>query len=73
MLAAVIGAFVYLRIVLAMFAPEEGEVAAAESPIRVDGGTATALTIAAAAILFLGIVPGIVLDFARHATQLLAR
>ena len=73
MLAAVIGAFVYLRIVLAMFAPEEGEVATAESPIRVDGGTATALTIAAAAILFLGIVPGIVLDFARHATQLLAR
>ncbi len=72
MLAAVIGAFVYLRIVLAMFAPAEGETAPEGPRILVDRSTALALTIAAAAILFLGLVPGIVLDFARDATQLLA-
>ncbi len=72
MLAAVIGAFVYLRIVLAMFAPADDEAAPAGPRIVVDRSTGVALTIAAAAILFLGIVPGVVLDFARDATQLLA-
>ncbi len=72
MLAAVIGAFVYLRIVLAMFAPAEDETAPEGPRITVDRSTGIALTIAAGAILFLGIVPGIVLDFARDATQLLA-
>jgi NADH-quinone oxidoreductase subunit N len=72
MLAAVIGAFVYLRIILTMYAPEEGEAAPAGPLITVDAGTGIALTITAAAILFLGIIPGAVLDFAREATQLLA-
>jgi NADH-quinone oxidoreductase subunit N len=72
MLAAVISAFVYLRIVLAMYAPEE-EVTSEGPRIRVDASTRVALSIMAAAILFLGIVPGIVLNFARDATQLLAR
>jgi NADH-quinone oxidoreductase subunit N len=71
MLAAVIGAFVYLRIVLAMFAPADDEAAPEGPRIIVDRSTGVALTIAAAAILFLGIVPGVVLDFARDATQLL--
>jgi NADH-quinone oxidoreductase subunit N len=73
MLSAVIGAFVYLRIVLAMYAPADGEEAPAGPRIRVDAGTGIALWVAATAILFLGLVPGIVLDFARDATQLLAR
>ena len=73
MLAAVVGAFVYLRIVLAMFAPADDEVAPVGPRIVVDRSTGVALTIAAAAIVFLGIVPGIVLDFARDATQLLAQ
>jgi NADH-quinone oxidoreductase subunit N len=74
MLAAVVAAFVYLRIVLAMYAPEEdtGGDAAPVGRARVDAGTGMALTIAAVGILFLGIVPGYVLDFARDATQLLA-
>ena len=38
---------------------------------RVDYGTRIALTIAAASVLFLGIMPGGMLDFAKHATQLL--
>ena len=73
MLAAVIGAYVYLRIVLAMYAPGEGETAPAGPRIQVDAGTGIALAIAMAAVLFLGIVPAVVLNFARDATQLLAR
>ncbi len=43
MLAAVIGAFIYLRIVLAMFAPSADEEAPAGPRIRVDRGTGLAL------------------------------
>ena len=85
MLTAVIGAFVYLRIVLTMYAPEplaEGvEDTEADAPgaggtktarrVRVDSGTKVALAIAAAGVLFLGILPNVVLEFARDATQLL--
>ncbi len=71
MLASVIGAFVYLRIVLAMYAPAEGEAAPVGPRPRVDAGTRAALAIAAGAILFLGIAPGLVLDYARDATQLI--
>jgi NADH-quinone oxidoreductase subunit N len=73
MLAAVIGAYVYLRIILTMYAPADDEVAPEAARIRVDGGTGIALTIAAFVVIFLGVVPGIVLDFARDATQLLAK
>jgi len=76
MLAAVIGAFVYLRIVLAMYAPPDDEALDDATPagagIVVDAGTGVALTIAAGAVVFLGVVPGIMLDFAHAATQLLA-
>jgi NADH-quinone oxidoreductase subunit N len=72
MLASVIAAFVYLRIVLAMYAPsEEEEQAPPASLALVDLGTRTALTLSAAGVLFLGIVPWGMLDFAKHATQLL--
>jgi NADH-quinone oxidoreductase subunit N len=72
MLTAVIGAFVYLRIVLAMYAPSE-EAALPEGPrIVVDAGTGVALSIAAGATVFLGVAPGVVSDFAHAATQLLA-
>jgi NADH-quinone oxidoreductase subunit N len=73
MLAAVVGAFVYLRIVLAMYAPPDDEAAFEGPRIVVDAGTGLALSIAAVAIIFLGIVPGLVLNFADAATQLLAR
>jgi NADH-quinone oxidoreductase subunit N len=72
MVTAVIGAFVYLRIVLAMYAPPEEAETPAGPRIVVDAGTGVALTIAAGAIVFLGVVPGIMLDFAHAATQLLA-
>jgi NADH-quinone oxidoreductase subunit N len=73
MLASVIAAFVYLRIVLAMYAPTDDEALPdAASRAFVDFGTRSALTLSAAGVLFLGIVPWGMLDFAKHATQLLA-
>jgi NADH-quinone oxidoreductase subunit N len=72
MITAVVGAYVYLRIVLTMFAPAEDEAAPAGPAIALDRGTGAALAIAAAATVFLGVVPGIVLDFARDATLLVA-
>jgi NADH-quinone oxidoreductase subunit N len=85
MLTAVIGAFVYLRIVLTMYAPEPLAEGSEDTEVdttgaggiktarrlRVDFGTKVALTIAAAGVLFLGILPNVVLEFARDATQLL--
>jgi len=72
MLAAAIAAFVYLRIVLAMYAPSDDEaLPAPASRALVDLGTRTALTLSAVGVLFLGIVPWGMLDFAKHATQLL--
>jgi NADH-quinone oxidoreductase subunit N len=74
MLAAAVAAYVYLRIILAMYSPAEDEAQPAESTrARVDYGTRIALALAGAAVLFLGIMPGGMLDFAKHATQLLSR
>jgi NADH-quinone oxidoreductase subunit N len=72
MIATAIAAFVYLRIIITMYAPADDE----EQPgfrARVDYGTRVAITIAAAAVLFLGILPSGMLDFAKDASQLLAR
>ncbi|HTK15346.1 MAG TPA: NADH-quinone oxidoreductase subunit N [Acidimicrobiia bacterium] len=72
MLASVIAAFVYLRIVLAMYSPTDDEALPdPASRALVDFGTRSALTLSAAGVLFLGIVPWGMLDFAKHATQLL--
>ena len=43
MLAAVIGVYVYLRIILTMYAPTDDEIAPEAPRIRVDGGTGLAL------------------------------
>jgi NADH-quinone oxidoreductase subunit N len=68
MLASVVGAFVYLRIVITMYGG--GEVAA-EERVHIDLPTGAVLTVAAAAVVILGILPGFILDFARDATLLL--
>lgn len=74
MLAAVISAFVYLRLVVTMYAP----LAAGETDepvparVRVDAGAWLALFIAGTAIVLLGVIPGWPLDIAHQATQLLA-
>jgi NADH-quinone oxidoreductase subunit N len=72
MLAAVISAFVYLRIVLAMYAPES-DAPEEGAPMRTDLPMRFALLVMSAAIILLGVLPGTILDFARDATLLLAR
>jgi NADH-quinone oxidoreductase subunit N len=71
MVTAAISAFVYLRIVLAMYAPEAEPAAEDAAPLRLDVATGSAVFIAAVGVLFLGVLPGVALDFARDATLLL--
>jgi NADH-quinone oxidoreductase subunit N len=78
MLASVIGAYVYLRLVLAMYgrgddevqviAPTDGDA----KPPRVDWSSGLALTIAAVGVVVIGILPGWFISVAHQATQLLA-
>ncbi len=70
-LAAVIAAFFYLRVVFAMFTRPEGDTATATPGLvarPVDLGSAAVLAIAAAATLVIGVVPGTLLHLARDAT-----
>jgi NADH-quinone oxidoreductase subunit N len=71
MLATAIAAYVYLRIVLAVY-DTDGDTAPAPARARLDLATGTALFVTAAIVLVLGVVPGTVLDFARDATLLVA-
>ena len=65
LLASVIGAFYYLRVVVQMYfrepAPEAG------APLHVTAADAVALTLAAAAILYFGLIPTGLLNLARLA------
>ena len=71
MLAAAIGAFVYLRLVVAMYASSHDDHAPVTEPrVKVDGGNRTAVLIAAAAVLIIGVAPNWFLDIAHQATQL---
>lgn len=67
MLAAVVAAFFYLRIVLTMYSPAEGEPAAL--PIPLPAGAAIAVSVAVT--LVVGVLPSTIIDFARTATLLL--
>jgi NADH-quinone oxidoreductase subunit N len=76
--ASVIAAFFYLRVVVTMYASEadvpEGEQAAravagdGDTAIRVDVPTGVVLVVCAAVTLWVGILPTLLLDFARDAT-----
>jgi NADH-quinone oxidoreductase subunit N len=71
MLAAVIAAFFYLRVVVVMYmtAGEQEELAAAPR-VRIPAGAAAALGLAVAFTVVVGVLPSFILDFARHATLL---
>jgi NADH-quinone oxidoreductase subunit N len=76
--ASVIAAFFYLRVVVTMYASEaevpEGEEAARAAttpeaaPIGLDVPTGVVLFVCAALTLWVGILPTLLLDFARDAT-----
>ena len=68
MVAAVVAAFFYLRVIVVMYMTASEE---AESPrLRVPVGVTVALAATLGFTLVFGIVPGTVFDFARHATVL---
>jgi NADH-quinone oxidoreductase subunit N len=67
MLAAVIAAFFYLRVIIVMYSPA-GDDEAAASRLPVPATVGTALAVAVAFTVVAGLLPGPVIDFARHAT-----
>jgi NADH-quinone oxidoreductase subunit N len=73
-IASVIGAFFYLRVVVTMYSSEsdvaEGDEAARGEapPISIDIPTGVVLVVCAALTLWVGILPSLMLDFARDAT-----
>ena len=69
MLAAVIAAFFYLRIIVAMYmADDQGEEAAPKVAVPAGAGMALALSLGFTVVV--GFLPHYVFDFARHATIL---
>ena len=73
MIAAVIAAFFYLRLIVVMYMAgpaEEGEAAAPAGPVPVAVGAGLSLAIALGFTLVVGFLPSPVFDFARHATLL---
>jgi NADH-quinone oxidoreductase subunit N len=74
-LAAVVAAFFYLRIAVALFSKPEADASAGEAVTepdrKVDAWSVAVLTACAAAVVFAGILPGAWLHFAHDATFLL--
>lgn len=69
MLAAVVAAFIYLRVILLMYsAPDEAAEGAPPLRVPVSAGAALALTVAFT--LIVGFAPSVVVGFARQATLL---
>ena len=71
MLTAAIAAFVYLRIVLTMFLPAEGE--EPPRPLRADPGTKVVIVVACALTVLVGVAPAALLHLAERATLLFGR
>ena len=72
--AAVVAAFFYLRVVVTMYSGGDEPAEAAEPgrrPLRVDPPAAVALAVTAALTLVIGILPGAFLDLAKDATFML--
>ncbi len=67
MLAAVIAAFFYLRVIIVMYSPASDQ-DAAPAAIPVPGTVVAAVGVAVAFTVIAGLLPGPVIDFARHAT-----
>ncbi|MEA3077222.1 MAG: NADH-quinone oxidoreductase subunit [Actinomycetota bacterium] len=72
MLAAVIAAFFYLRVILTMFSPAEGDddESAVPAPLPVPFGVGLVLVSAVGFTLLAGILPSVFIEFARNATLL---
>jgi NADH-quinone oxidoreductase subunit N len=69
MLAAVIAAFLYLRVIVSMYLTDAEPGSPASEPVRVPLSTGVAIGLSAAFTLVVGFVPGWLLDLARDAAQ----
>jgi NADH-quinone oxidoreductase subunit N len=69
--AAVVAAFFYLRVVVTMYASGDEAAEPGRRPLRVDPPAAVVLGVTAALTLVIGILPGAFLDLAKDATFLL--
>ncbi len=67
MVTAVIAAFLYLKIIVAMYSGTDGEAAASHSRVSVPWGAKLALGISFVVVVGLGIAPGPVTNLAHHA------
>jgi NADH-quinone oxidoreductase subunit N len=67
-LASVVAAFFYLRVVVAMYMSEPEGTARPERALPVDPATALVLVAAVGMVLYIGFLPGAFLHFARDAT-----
>ena len=73
MIASVVSAYFYLRVIIVMYsseaeAPEGEEAARGKAPaISIDVPTGVVLFVCAAMTLWVGILPSVILDFARDA------
>ncbi len=79
-ISSVIAAFFYIRVIVTMFMEDEpaevagadgaaGTAAAGRPDLVTTVGISVGLAFAAAAVIVLGIIPGAVIDFARHAAS----
>jgi NADH:ubiquinone oxidoreductase subunit 2 (subunit N) len=72
MLTSVVSAFLYLRIVVAMYMQGDEEGADEGRPrIRVPATAAVSLGIALAVTIVIGVLPGVAVDWARDAVPVL--
>ena len=66
-LSSVIAAFFYIRVIVAMFMEDESAAVRAEPPLLISTGMSAGLVVTAAAVVFLGVIPGVIVDLARQA------
>lgn len=69
-LSSVIAAFFYIRVIVLMFMEEEPAEIAAGPELETTTGISAGLALSAAAIVVLGVLPGLLIDLARQAGSL---
>ena len=67
--SSVIAAFFYIRVIVAMFMEEETDEVAAGGELVATTGMSAGLALAAAAIVVLGVIPGVLIELARSAAS----
>ena len=66
-ISSVIAAFFYIRVIVAMFMDDESDMLRTGPDLAVSTGMSTGLVVTAGIIMFLGVIPGVIVDLARQA------